>query len=527
MADFNNTYNPDVLTCLSNLSSDEVFTPPSIVNKILDMLPQELFHDKNTTFLDPACKSGVFLREIAKRLLVGLESEIPNLQERIDHIFHKQLFGIAITELTSLFSRRSLYCSKYPNSEYSVSRFENADGNIRFKKTAHIWDGEKCKYCVASKSEYNRDVSLETHAYEFIHTVNPEEKFKMKFDVVIGNPPYQLSDGGHGASAIPIYQKFVEQAKKLNPRYLSMIIPARWYVGGRALDEFRNVMLNDDRIRVLHDFPNANDCFPGVEIKGGVCFFLWDRDNRGKCKIHSHSGDKTTIDTRSLLENDMETFIRSSTAVSVLEKIKMKNEDVLSEQLNAGRYFGFHTKVEWTDNNKGTLQTADGQSNYPIRSMKDDIHSIKVYVARGVCWIANSNVVRNNKDVNHYKIIIPEAGNPGSTIIGKPRISEPGSCSSNTFIVMILKDKNIEYAKNILTYLQTKFVRFLVSLRTTTQHMAPKAYAFVPVQDFSKSWADDVLYTKYGISEDEIAFIESMISPMELNDGDSNDTGDE
>src|SRR5574344_1681197 len=136
---FNSVYNPDVLSCIANLSNDEVFTSPEIANKMLDLLPQELFENPDTTFLDPACKSGVFLREIAKRLLIGLEGAIPDLQERIDHIFQKQLYGIAITEMTSLLSRRSTYCSKYPNSKYSVSAFADAQGNIRFKRTLHKW----------------------------------------------------------------------------------------------------------------------------------------------------------------------------------------------------------------------------------------------------------------------------------------------------------------------------------------------------------------------------------------------------
>lgn len=313
-------YNPDVLTCLANLSNDEVFTSPALVNQMLDLLPASLWRDPKARFLDPVSKSGVFLREIAKRLLAGLAEAIPDQQARINHVFGQQLYGLAITELTGLLARRSVYCSKIANGPYSVVRdtFADEQGNIRFGRVEHIWQQGKCRFCGASQEVYERDASLETYAYQFIHTDKPETLFNMKFDVIVGNPPYQLSDGGQSRSASPIYNLFVEQAKKLNPRFLTMIIPARWFAGGKGLDEFRAKMLDDSRIRKIVDFENSKEAFPGPDITGGVCYFLWERDNPGLCEVTTASGGQRSTAIRTL--NEFPTFIRQSRAVSIVHK---------------------------------------------------------------------------------------------------------------------------------------------------------------------------------------------------------------
>lgn len=491
-------YNPDVLTCLANLSSDEVFTPPEVANKMLDMLPDDIWHDSSATFLDPACKSGVFLREIAKRLIEGLADEFPDLQERIDHIFHKQLFGIAITELTSLLSRRSLYCSKYPNSKYSISRFSDTSGNIRFKRIKHLWQNGKCVFCGASESEYNRGDALETHAYEWIHTVKPEEIFGMKFDVIIGNPPYQLSDGGFGISATPIYDKFILQAKKMKPRYLCMIVPARWYAGGKGLDSFRDEMLHDDSIRQIDDFPEAADCFSGVQIKGGVCYFLWDRDHKGQCRVVTHRGAETGVAfERPLLEPGCDTFIRYNEAIGILHKVMAHKEESMETIVSSRQPFGLPTTFH------GNKKCQPGL--------------IKVYENEGVSYTDPKRITKNADDVDKWKVFIPRAGSGSDSfphpILGQPFAGEPGSVSSETYIY-IGPFSNQQECKNAITYIRTRFMRFLAMLKKVTQSTTKSVYTLVPMQDFSKPWTDEELFEKYGLTDEETSFILSMIKPM-------------
>jgi site-specific DNA-methyltransferase (adenine-specific) len=330
--------NPDVLTCIANLSNDEVFTPPEFANRMLDTLAEawaannggaNIWADKTVKFLDPCTKSGVFLREITSRLNKGLENEIPQMEKRVNHILTKQVFGIGITQITSLLARRSVYCSKHATGKHSIAKsFTGDDGNIWFKRLKHTWDGDKCQYCGAGKSVFDRAAGLETHAYAFIHSDNIKTRLaeifggNMQFDVIIGNPPYQMDDGGHGASAAPIYHLFVEQAKKLEPRYLSLVIPARWFAGGKGLDDFRENMLTDNRTRVVHDYLLVGEAFPGVAIQGGILYFLWDREHPGDCEVLTHyEGKVMSSAARPMLEPGSDVFIRINEAVPILKKI--------------------------------------------------------------------------------------------------------------------------------------------------------------------------------------------------------------
>lgn len=511
-------YNPDILSCLANLSSDEVFTPPEIANAMLDTLPQELFHNPDTKFLDPGCKSGVFLREIAKRLNEGLKDQIPDVEQRMEHIMKNQLFGIAITQITALLSRRRVYCSKDASGEYAVVHFNNPDGNIRYRRIEHTWVDGRCSICGASREVQDRGEDMESHAYELIHMRDDElkELRNMKFDVIIGNPPYQLNVGVEKENyAVPIYQKFVEQAKKLNPRYLSMIIPARWYAGGRGLEDFRDATLNDNRFRILHDYPESMDCFPGVEIQAGVCYFLWERDNPGDCFVTSHAKNvpESTI-CRPLLEKDCTTFIRYNESVSILRKVYGSEETFLS----------FSSLV--------SPQTPFGLvTSYKGIPTRDNPSDIKMYISGnekefkgGSAFVPDAMVTKGRNMIPWHKVYIGEAYGGGMafphSILSKPFYGEPQTVCNQSYLVLG-SFKNKTECNNVMSYISTKFFRFMVLQKKNAQHAMRGVYQFVPMQDFSKPWTDAELYKKYALSPDEIAFIESMIKPMDLGGSDA------
>jgi site-specific DNA-methyltransferase (adenine-specific) len=512
------SYNPDVLSCIANLSSDEVFTPPALVNRMLDQLPAELWRDKNATFLDPGCKSGVFLREIAKRLDKGLEAQIPDRQKRMNHIFKRQLFGLAITELTSLLARRSVYCSKTANGKYSVCEdFDNPQGNIRFGRVDHTWENGRCVYCGAGQEAHDRGAELETHAYEFIHKKSVAEIFTMKFDVIVGNPPYQLSDGGFGESARPIYHLFVEQAKKLKPRFLTMIIPSRWFAGGKGLDEFRDRMLHDRQLSHLVDYPKLYDGFPGVKIRGGVSYFLWERDYSGPCAVQTMwDGEPLGPPMKRFLDT-YDVLVRRNEAVSILDKVRAyrvrgKPEPTLDGRVSTGKPFGLRTFFHGSTSPAGLKQP------------------VKLYGSQRISWVNRSDLAQNQDWADDWKVLMTAVQGTSAAVetkfLSNPIIAGPGEACSETYLVAGRFDDE-QTARRYADYLRTRFVRFLVSLRKATQHANRGVYSFVPDVPLGQDWTDEKLYRRYGLTKDEIAFIESTVAPMAADAAADPDDGGE
>ncbi len=511
--------NPDVLTCIANLSNDEVFTPPELANRMLDTLAESwaaansganIWADETVKFLDPCAKSGVFLREITSRLIKGLEKKIPDLQKRVDHILTKQVFGIAITRITSLLARRSVYCSRHATGEHSIVKsFASDDGNIWFERTEHKWGDTKCEFCGAPRAILDREAERENYAYAFIHTDNIKTRLSeifggnMQFDVIIGNPPYQMKGGAGGSSDSSIYHLFIEQAKKLEPKFLSMVVPSRWLAGGRGLDEFRKHMLSSSRLMRLVDFPVSSEVFPNVEVKGGICYFLWSESYKGLCEVTVARGNDLSTSSRRLDEFDV--FVRDPKAIGILRKVLNAGERPITDILTADTPFGiatnfadFHEKREPGDLIIYYVRSGRRQTGYVPRSLID----------------------KNAKLIDKWKVLVPKAGSDGGqkipdSVLGKPWLAPPPSVATQSFLAFFAPSE--QQARSIESYYRTKFFRHLVSLRKLTQDALRPMYSWVPVQRWDRQWTDEALYDKYGLTKEEIDHVEAVIRPMEPN----------
>lgn len=529
-------HNPDVLTCIANLSNDEVFTPPKLANAMLDLLTEawaeahggaNIWEDPAVTFLDPFTKSGVFLREITRRLTDGLVTRIPDLNQRVDHILTKQVYGIGITKLTALLARRSVYCSKYANGPHSIaSSFATEEGNIWFERTEHTWSGgrrefrsdpltgedvafytrRKCRFCGAREDAYGRSDELESHAYAFIHTDDIKARIAelfgdtMQFDVIIGNPPYQLSDGGYGTSAAPIYQLFVEKALSLDPRYAVFVTPSRWFAGGKGLDDYRKRMLSDRRMHDIVDYPKLYEAFPGVKIRGGVSYFLWDRDYDGPCTVQTvWDGERIGQPIARYLDA-YDIFVRRNEAIPILEKVRAKGEPTLNIKVSSRKPFGLATNYR-------------GQQ--ASERMKDPV---KLYANQRLEWIDRGDLPSNHEWVDEWKVLTTAVQGTSAAVetkfLSKPIIAGPGTACTETYLVAGRFATELE-AKRYAGYLETRFARFLVSLRKSTQHATRDVYSFVPDIPLDRDWTDQLLYERYALTVDEIAFIESQVAEHE------------
>ncbi len=526
----------DILETITNVGNDEVFTPRKTCDMMLDSLPDEVWHNPNYKWLNPTTKNGIFEREIAIRLDIGLKEIIPDTKKRRKHILQNMIFSIGQTRFTANVARRTVYYCSQANRKcdgieaedghfvngYAIgngSWFNDEEGNIKTPTAEHFFVREKCKYCKISKqSRYNDITQREKYAYEFIHYDSTEilrrlqcmffgGNKNMKFDVIIGNPPYQLNDGGGtGSGGTPIYDKFVEQAIALKPKYLSMIIPSRWFSGGKGLKGFRTKMISDIHISLLHDFLEAKQCFPSTSIEGGVCFFLWEREYNGKCKIITHSKDTYAESYRYLNENsDIDIFIRDELALDIYYQVSKKQCESFETLVSARNCFRLGDCEEITSD----IPT----SNYRILGFFGRNRSFK-YLKDGIKIPLNDGMAKK------WKLFVSKAdgaagqiGNPiPARIMGRAEIGEPNSVCSETYLVVgPFNDK--KETINAQKYMKTKFFRFMVGIRKT-KNMPRETYKFVPIVDFNEEWTDKKLYDYFELSKKQIDYIEKMIEEL-------------
>lgn len=331
------------------------------------------------------------------------------------------------------------------------------------------------------------------------------------FDVIISNPPYQKEDGGFCKSAMPIYHKFIEKAKEMNPRYMSFITPSRWMKGGRGLDEFRQDMLTDKRMAVLHDFCKPEDVFPDVDLPGGVCYFLWSRWHDGECLIYTHQeGDrKIDVSKRFLLEDGMDTYIRQTEAIPILRKVQAKNEKKFDSIVSTEDPYGMGARLK--------SETLQQQEKYTLEPFKGAVTFFyNGYREKGLGYIREEDIPKGFLLVDTWRVLVPR--NWGK---GKPRtdrvpaiIAPPHSVGSDTYLNVGSFDTE-EEANNLLAYMRTRFFHFMVSIRKVSQHASRTVYREVPLLDLKHRWTDEELYARYGLTDEEVNIIKHTIRPQD------------
>lgn len=537
--------NFDILETINNVGNDEVFTPVNVCQQILDLLPPEVWSNPDLKWLNPFDKNGVFLREIALRLDLGLIKWESDVEKRRKHILQNMIFSIGLTKFTSQVSRRTVYYCSHANRSfdgnvdqdgnsingYAIGNgqwFDTEQGNILTPITDHSFKKGKCIYCGTfeknkdgTPGKYADSKQLEHYAYEFIHVDDLEKHLqkrffggkKMKFDIIIGNPPYQISDGGGtGDSAKPIYQLFIQQAKMLKPNHIVMIIPSRWMKGGKGLDSFREEMISDTHLRVLHDYEDAKEIFPGFNIDGGVCYFDWDIEYNGKVDYFTHKlgGEETIHSKRYLKSKGSNKIIRDPRQLSIVEKTH--NFDKFSSIVMARNPYGFSSDFFNRPKNYGFDSIPLNPTNNSVRIF--GIIGKKGGAKRIIGFIDRDLVTLNTSEIDKYKLFFSKAYMTTSTIPPEIIIGEPGDICTETFLqIGSFATKN--EALSCLSYIKTKFFRALLFFNRHSLNISRESFDLIPLKIFNQTFKDNDLYKEFNLSDESVEYIELTIKDME------------
>jgi site-specific DNA-methyltransferase (adenine-specific) len=506
---------PDILDVIAALSSDAIPTPPVLARALLDLLPAEVWTNPNLRWLDPATKSGSILREVARRLMAGLIEWQPDPQARAEHILREMLYGVAITQVHGDMTRRSVYVSRDGTGDCAAVKFDTPDGNLPFIAGEHDYPINRasrasgsCKVCGAPV-RLERGDTRENYAYAFIHGAYPTEEMKdMQFDVIVGNPPYQIGADGT-TRTMPIYQHFVDGAIRLAPKYIAMIVPSRWFTGGLGLDEFRDQMIADRRIRKVVDNPKVFDCFPGVKIRGGVNYFLWDRDYDGDCEFSTRIDGLITSSATRDLRHGVGVVIRDNQAAEIVERVRQKTTQSITALIQPRLAFSERFRTNF----RGSVSA--GQTG-----------AIPLIFNSGIGYVLNEDLERGRELIGMWKVLLPKAssgdtaqdetGRIVDVVLGEPIALAPGSLCTETYFVAGVFGTKTE-ARNYAHYLATKFVRILILQRKSTQDIRPEVFRFVPLLDMKRRWTDADLYEHFGLTKEEIEYVELTIKPRTVN----------
>jgi len=474
----------------------EVFTAEREVNAMLDLVQQETSRI-DSRFLEPACGNGNFLVEILRRKLAAVKVRYGKNAADYER-------G-AVTAVTSLYGVDILPDNVEDCRDRMYEIFDR-EYTVHCQQTANDETRQAVRHILRHNILCGDTLAVKLCEGEPVHAAGLEEVFRMKFDVIIGNPPYQSSDGGsgNGISARPVYHLFVEKAKQLKPRYLSMIIPARWYAGGKGLDSFREDMLNDLRLEKMVDYPKSRECFQGVDIAGGVTYFLWNTNHTGHCEFTSVIGDSVHRKTRQL--NEFRIFVRDNTGVEILRKVRSLEERTMSKVVSARNPFGF------VSSDRGESQPFDG--------------CMTLFSSGGKGYVQPADITKNAGIAGRYKLSIGKlnpdragvnnAADGKMNVITKMKILSPNEIVTESYLILATFEDPLQTG-NCMTYYSTKFVRYLISLTLSSMNISRKNFQFVPVQDFTGAWTDEKLYEKYRLTTDEIGLIERTIRPMPFN----------